>query len=106
MEPTDLLDGIFAEYPFLAVIGPMVGFIMAKIKDTGKVAGFWLLLVAALVTLGVIGAYGLAESWTVTEWRKTPLATLVILAFSQLTSVTTLHARDTLTKKKNDEDGT
>lgn len=100
----DFLQGIFKEYPFLAMIGPLVGFIMAKIKDTGKVQGFGLLGVAALVTVAVIGAYGLAEGWMVAEWKKAPLAAIVTLAFSQLTAQTTLHVRDTLKKKNGDSE--
>jgi hypothetical protein len=100
MDPTALLQGIFKEYPFLAIIGPLVGFIMAKIKDAGKVQGFGLLAVALLVTVLVTGAYGLAEGWTVDAWRKAPLAVIVILSVSQLTAQTTLHTRDALTKAK------
>jgi prepilin-type N-terminal cleavage/methylation domain-containing protein/prepilin-type processing-associated H-X9-DG protein len=102
MESTDLLQGIFSQYPFLAILGPLVGLIMSKIKDSGTVKGFALLGVAVLVSLGVIAAYGFAEGWTGEAWRKVPLALIVIVSVSQLTAQTTLHARDTavrLTKK-------
>jgi hypothetical protein len=100
MDPTDLLQGIFAQYPFLAVIGPLVGIIMAKIKDTGKVQGFMLLGVAFLVTLAVTATYGLAEGWTGEAWRKAPFAVVVILAVSQLTAQTTLQVRDSVTRRQ------
>jgi hypothetical protein len=102
MEPTDLLQGIFAKYPFLAVIGPLVGFIMARVKSSGKLQGFALLWTAFAVSVAVTGAYGLAEAWTVEAWRKAPLAVIVILAFSQLTAQTTLHVQDVITKSNDD----
>jgi len=101
MEPTDLLQGIFKSYPMLAVIGPLVGFIMAKIKNMGKVQGFGLLGIAFLVTLVVTATYGFAENWTVETWHKAPFAVVVTLAISQLTSQTTLHAQDTIAKVKD-----
>lgn len=105
MELTDFFQGIFAKYPFLAVIGPLVGFIMAKIKDMGKVQGFWLLTVAFLVTVMVTATYGFAESWTVETWRKAPFAVVVILGASQLTANTTVHAQDALNKLKEKTNG-
>lgn len=92
METNDFLQGIFAQYPFLAVIGPLVGLIMARIIQTGKVQGLMLLVVALLVSTVVTGAYGLAEGWVLESWRKAPLAILVILSVSQLTTQTTLQA--------------
>ena len=100
MDKTDFLQGIFAQYPFLAVIGPLVGLIMAQIKGSGKIQGLALLGVAFLVTLVVTFTYGLAESWTGEAWRKAPLAIVVILSVSQLTAQTTLQVRDSVGRLK------
>ena len=105
MMPDDLLQGIFKSYPMLAVIGPLVGFIMARIKNAGKVQGFSLLGIAFLVTLIVTTTYGYAESWTVETWHKAPFAVVVTLAISQLTSQTALHAQDTIAKVKDKLNG-
>jgi hypothetical protein len=105
MEPQDFLQGIFRSYPMLAVIGPLVGVIMARIKNLGKVQGFGLLGIAFLVTLIVTATYGYAESWTVETWHKAPFAVVVTLAVSQLTSQTTLHAQDTIARVKDKLNG-
>ena len=104
MELTDFLQGIFAKYPFLVVVGPLVGLLLAKIKATGKIQGFGLLGVSFLVTAVTLIAYGFADNWSAETWRKAPFGILVILAISELTTNATLHTRDAIAKvtaKKN-----
>jgi prepilin-type N-terminal cleavage/methylation domain-containing protein len=96
METTDFLQGLFAQYPFLAIVGPVVGMIMNWIKASGKIRGFALLGVAFLVTVSVTGFYGWSESWSVEAWRRAPFAVLVMLSFSQLTAQTAAHAGEAL----------
>ena len=99
---TDFLQGIFAQYPWLAVVGPLVGLLIARLKDLGALSGFGLLGVSFGVTVLTVGCYGFAEGWPAHEWHKVPFAVLVLMGVSNLTSTTVLHARDALTRKAED----
>jgi hypothetical protein len=96
---SDFLQGIFAQYPWLAVVGPLVGFLIARLKDLGKLSGFGLLGVSLGVTVLTVACYGFAEGWPAHEWHKVPFAVLVLMGVSNLTSTTVLHTRDAITKK-------
>lgn len=105
MDPNDLLQGIFSRYPFLAVVGPLTGLLLQKVKEAGKLAGFGLLGVSLGVNVLVIAAYGWAEAWTAADWHKAPLAVLVSLAVSNLVGSTLQHATDSLKKPDGGGEG-
>lgn len=100
MDLSQLFQGLYADYPFLAVVGPLVGIILAHLKDLGKLQGFGLLLTSVAVSALVILAYGIAYQWGTLEWQKAPLAVIITVAFSNLTANTALHAKEALTKRK------
>ena len=78
------METLFAQYPWLAIIGPLVGTILAFIKRANQLHGFMLLIVSTLISTLVVVCYGYGEIWTPDEWRRVPFSILLMVASSNL----------------------
>jgi len=94
-------QSVFTDCPWLMIVGPLVGFFLAYLKDSNHLQGFSLLVVALLVSAIAIGAYGLYDNWTFAEWHKAPFGILVTVALSNLTATTALHVKDAVTNSQD-----
>lgn len=90
------LAGIFKEYPFLTVVGPIIGLILLEFQRAEKLKGFASLAAASGITLAVLGAFGLAQHWHAADWAKVPFAALVIVATSNLSGATMQQVREAI----------
>ena len=74
---------------WLVGLGPLMGFFLLWMQKQTWIKGLWLLASAIGAAMMIVGAYGLSVGWHPTEWRQAPMAVLMLVAVSNLTSQTT-----------------
>lgn len=100
---TELLSGVFKQYPYLVLLGPLIGWYLSMLKNQGKLQGFALLAWSMVAAAFVLAAFGYSEGWKGEQWHQLPFVTLVIVALSNLTTTTKQHVEETIAAKKNDD---
>lgn len=88
------MEQIFDQYPWMGLLGPLIGAIVLWLKEEEMLSGWKLLWASCGACFGVICAYGLAQGWTIVEWRHVPFVGIVVIATSSLTASTLEHAAD------------
>lgn len=104
MDITEALTGVFKQYPYLVLLGPLIGWYLGILKSQGYLKGFALFGVSILAAAVILAAFGFAEGWKGGQWHQVPFVALVIVALSNLTTTTKQHIEDKLTSKKNDDE--
>ena len=74
---------------WLVAIGPIMGWFLLWMKKQEWIKGLWLLLTAILASAAVVASYGWAQGWTTAQWHQLPMAVLMLVSTSSLTSSTT-----------------
>lgn len=99
MDITELLTGVFKQYPYLVMLGPLIGFYLSILKKQGKLQGFTLLAASVGLAACILAAFGYANGWQAGEWRQVPFVALVVVALSNLTTTTKEHIEDKIAVK-------
>jgi hypothetical protein len=101
---TEALTGVFKQYPYLVLLGPLIGWYLGVLKSQGHLKGFALLVISVLAAGVILAAFGFAEGWKGTQWHQVPFVALVIVALSNLTTTTKQHIEDKIAAKKSDDE--
>ncbi len=73
---------------WLVALAPLMGSLLLWAKSAGKIQGFGLLFTAIGIAVAIVGAAGLAKGWDARQWRRAPMAVLMLVSVSDLTSGT------------------
>ncbi len=80
---------MLTEPGWLVALAPLMGWFLLWARQQQWIRGLWLLATATGAAVLIVGAYGLSAGWHAVEWRQAPMAVLMLVSVSNLTSQTT-----------------